>query len=146
MENFKFRLQKVLDIKVKNEEKSKIKYSKIQNEKRIVEEELKALKQNYKKYADEINIEDIVARKITSNYLNTLSNTINVKNNELIKKENLLVEARLELLNKQIERKSLEKLKENKFKMHKKMEDQKEQSSNDEFGMYSFLRKKAECI
>ena len=72
MENFKFRLQKVLDIKVKNEEKSKIKYSKIQNEKRIVEEELKALKQNYKKYADEINIEDIVARKITSNYLNTL--------------------------------------------------------------------------
>ena len=40
MENFKFRLQKVLDIKVKNEEKSKIKYSKIQNEKRIVEEEL----------------------------------------------------------------------------------------------------------
>ena len=62
MENFKFRLQKVLDIKVKNEEESKIKYSKIQNEKRIVEEELKALKQNYKKYADEINIEDIVAR------------------------------------------------------------------------------------
>ena len=49
MENFKFRLQKVLDIKVKNEEESKIKYSKIQNEKRIVEEELKALKQNYKK-------------------------------------------------------------------------------------------------
>ena len=70
------------------------------------------MKQNYKKYADEINIEDIVARKITSNYLNTLSNTINVKNNELIKKENLLVEVRLDLLNKQIEKKSLEKLKE----------------------------------
>lgn len=146
MENFKFRLQKFLDIKVKNEEKSKIKYSKIQNEKRIVEEELKALKQNYKKYADEINIEDIVARKITSNYLNTLSNTINVKNNELIKKENLLVEVRLDLLNKQIEKKSLEKLKENKFKLHKKNEEQKEQATNDEFGMYSFLRKKAECV
>ena len=137
MENFKFRLQKVLDIKVKNEEESKIKYSKIQNEKRIVEEELKA---------DEINIEDIVARKITSNYLNTLSNTINVKNNELIKKENLLVEVRLDLLNKQIEKKSLEKLKENKFKLHKKNEEQKEQATNDEFGMYSFLRKKAECV
>lgn len=34
-----------------------------------------------------LNIEDIVARKITSNYLNTLSNTINVKNNELSKKK-----------------------------------------------------------
>ena len=40
----------------------------------------------------------------------------------------------------------LEKLKENKFKLHKKNEEQKEQATNDEFGMYSFLRKKAECV
>lgn len=146
MGKFEFRLQKVLDIKVKGEEESKIRYSRAQNEKRIVEEELKGLEQNYNKYANEINIEDIVKRKITSNYLNSLSNTINVKNNELIKKEDLLVEARLDLLNKQIERKSLEKLKENKFKVYKQTEEQKEQSTNDEFGMYSFLRKKAECV
>ena len=44
MENFKFRLQKVLDIKVKNEEESKIKYSKAQNEKRVIEKELNNLK------------------------------------------------------------------------------------------------------
>ena len=79
MENFNFRLQKVLDIKFKNEEESKVKYSKAQREKRAVEEELEILKSNYKRYSDEINIEDIVTRKITSNYLNTLSNIISIK-------------------------------------------------------------------
>ena len=59
-------------------------------------------------------------------------------------KEELLNEARVNLLNKQIERKSLEKLKENKFNLHKKKEELKEQATNDEFGMYSFLRHKSE--
>ena len=37
-----------------------------------------------------------------------------------------------------------EKLKENKFNLHKKKEELKEQATNDEFGMYSFLRHKSE--
>lgn len=123
MENFKFRLQRVLDIKIKNEEESKIKYSKAQNEKRVVEKELDDLKQMYKKYENEIDVEDHISRIITFNYLNSLSNNINIKSNELSKKEELLNEARVNLLNKQIERKSLEKLKENKFNLHKKKED-----------------------
>lgn len=146
MEGFNFKLQKVLDIKLKNEDESKIKYSKAQNEKRVVEKELDNLKQIYKKYENEINVEDSVSRIITFNYLNSLSNTINVKNNELSKKEELLNEARVDLLNKQIERKSLEKLKENKYKLYKKKEEQKEQATNDEFGMYAFLRHKVEYM
>ena len=134
MENFKFRLQRVLDIKIKNEEESKIKYSKAQNEKRVVEKELDDLKQMYKKYENEIDVEDHISRIITFNYLNSLSNNINIKSNELSKKEELLNEARVNLLNKQIERKSLEK----------KKEELKEQATNDEFGMYSFLRHKSE--
>ena len=126
MENFKFRLQRVLDIKIKNEEESKIKYSKAQNEKRVVEKELDDLKQMYKKYENEIDVEDHISRIITFNYLNSLSNNINIKSNELSKKEELLNEARVNLLNKQIERKSLEKLKENKFNLHKKKEELKE--------------------
>ena len=144
MENFKFRLQRVLDIKIKNEEESKIKYSKAQNEKRVVEKELDDLKQMYKKYENEIDVEDHISRIITFNYLNSLSNNINIKSNELSKKEELLNEARVDLLNKQIERKSLEKLKENKFNLHKKKEELKEPATNDEFGMYSFLRHKSE--
>lgn len=141
MENFKFSLQKVLDMKIKDEEESKIKYSKAQNEKRVVEQELKNLKFNYKKYSDEINIEDIVSRKITSNYLNSLSNIINIKSNELLKKEEVVNEVRLELIDKQIKRKSLEKLKDNKYILHKKKEDKKEQDINDEFGLYAYLRR-----
>ena len=144
MENFKFRLQRVLDIKIKNEEESKIKYSKAQNEKRVVEKELDDLKQMYKKYENEIDVEDHISRIITFNYLNSLSNNINIKSNELSKKEELLNEARVNLLNKQIERKYIKKLKENKFNLHKKKEELKEQATNDEFGMYSFLRHKSE--
>ena len=63
MENFKFRLQRVLDIKIKNEEESKIKYSKAQNEKRVVEKELDDLKQMYKKYENEIDLCDYNLRE-----------------------------------------------------------------------------------
>lgn len=146
MDSFKFRLQKVLDIKVKSEEESKIKYSKAQNEKRVVEKEINDLKQKYRKYENEINVEDSVSRIVTFNYLNSLSNSINVKNNELSQKEELVNAARYDLLNKQIERKSLEKLKENKYKLYKKQEELKEQATNDEFGMYAFLRHKAQYM
>lgn len=143
MENFNFRLQKVLDIKVKCEEESKISYSKAQSDKRVVEEELKSLKSNYKKYSKEIDIEDAVTRKITSNYLNSLSAVIDETSLKLNHKQVALNEAKADLLSKQIERKSLEKLKENKYNEHKKKEEVKEQAINDEFGMQSFLRRKA---
>lgn len=143
MENFKFSLQKVLDIKVKNEDESKINYSKAQSEKREVEEKLKGLEVSYEKYYDSINIENIVERKITSNYLNFISTMIDETNDELNKKEEVVSEARVDLMSKQIERKSLEKLKDNKYMIHKKSEDYKEQIINDEFGMYAYLRNKS---
>lgn len=146
MNNFKFKLQKVLDIKIRNEDESKIKYSKAQNEKRAVEKRLENLKTNYDKYSENRNYEDTVSRKIVLNYLYHLSNTIE-KNNEYLKnKDDLLKEARLDLVNKQIERKSLEKLKENKHKAFIKDEEYKEQIMNDEFGMYAFLRSRTEII
>lgn len=146
MDNFKFRLQKVLDIRVKNEDESKIRYSKAQGEKRAVEKELENLKLSYEKYSDAIDIEDGVERSIVSNYLDFVSNMIEKTDNELKEKEVLVNEARLELLNNQIERKSIEKLKENKYKIHKKEADQKEQAINDEFGMYSYFRNVVQSI
>lgn len=140
MEDFKFRLQKVLDIRVKNEDENKIKYSKAQSEKRAVEKELEDLKLSYQKYSEAVHIEDGVERSIVSNYLSFVSNMIEKTDSELHEKEVLVNEARLELLNSQIERKSIEKLKENKYKLHKKEVDHKEQAINDEFGMYSYFR------
>lgn len=146
MEDFKFRLQKVLDIRVKNEDENKIKYSKAQSEKRAVEKELEDLKLSYNKYSESIHIEDGVERSIVSNYLSFVSNMIEKTDNELHEKEVLVNEARLELLNSQIERKSIEKLKENKYKIHKKEADQKEQAINDEFGIYSYFRNVVQSI
>ena len=146
MDNFKFRLQKVLDIRVKNEDESKIKYSKAQSEKRVVEEELGNLKLSYQKYSSTIDIEDGVERRIVLNYLSYVSNMIEKTDNELKEKEVLVNEARVELLNNQIERKSMEKLKENKYKAHKKEIDQKEQAINDEFGIYSYFRNVVQSI
>lgn len=146
MESFKFRLQNVLDLKLKNEDQSKIKYSKAQNEKRMVEEELRTLESNYEKYSNDIDVEDAVERKIASNYLTFISTMIDKTNNELNEKKLRENEARLDLLNKQIERKSLEKLRENKYSSYKKMVDQKEQAINDEFGIYSYFRNAAHHI
>ena len=146
MDNFKFKLQKVLDIKLSNEEESKLKYSKVEGEKRSIEEDLKNLRSDYNKYSNVENIEDIVTQKITSNYLNSLSNLIDDTNEKLIRKEEKLREAREDLLNKQIDRKSLEKIKEKKYKLHKKEEDLKEQAINDEFAVFSYYRSKVESV
>lgn len=143
MNNFKFRLQKVLDIKVKNEEEVKIKYSKTQGDKVVVEKELETLKFNYNKYSNISEIDDVITQKITANYLNSLSYSIDVANSELQEKQKELNEVKEELINKQIERKSLEKLKENKLKFYKKEEDRKEQNLNDEFAIYSYFRNRA---
>ncbi|MGL5331053.1 MAG: flagellar export protein FliJ [Peptostreptococcaceae bacterium] len=143
MNKFKFRLQKVLDIKVKNEEEVKIKYSKTQGEKVIVEKELESLKSNYDKYSNINKIDDVITQKITANYLNSLSYSIDLANKELQEKQRELKEVKEELINKQIERKSLEKLKENKFKSYKKEEERKEQNENDEFAIYSYFRNRA---
>lgn len=146
MDNFKFKLQKVLDIKLSNEEESKLKYSKVECEKRLIEEDLKNLRSDYNKYSNVKNIEDIVTQKITSNYLNSLSNLIDDTNEKLIRKEEKLREAREDLLNRQIDRKSLEKIKEKKYKLHKKEEDFKEQAINDEFAVFSYYRRKVESV
>lgn len=146
MSHFKFRLQRVLDIKVKDEEDTKIMYSKAQNNKQIVEKELENLQYNYDKYSDISGMKDLVTQKITANYLNSLSYSIEKTNEELQKKQEELQEVREELLSKQIERKSLEKLREDKLSIHKKEEAYKEQAINDEFAIYSYIRNKVHVV
>ncbi|MGL5311698.1 MAG: flagellar export protein FliJ, partial [Peptostreptococcaceae bacterium] len=130
MSGFKFKLQKVLDIKVQKEEEVKIKYVDAQSKKDKVENELKSLQTNYDKYSDINSISDVITQKITVSYLASISESIDRTNRDLEKKNKELIEAREELINKQIERKSLEKLKENKFSSYKKEMDFKEQTTN----------------
>ena len=141
MSNFKFKLQKLLDIRVNEEEESKLFYSKAQNQKNIVENKLRELENNYKKYSDISRAKDTISQKITMNYLSYLNTTIKDTEKELEAKEIELEKAKKDFIDKRIKRRSLEVLKENKILEIKKEEERLEQISNDEFALYGYIRK-----
>ena len=141
MSNFKFKLQKLLDIRVNEEEESKLFYSKAQNQKNLVENKLHELENNYKKYSDISRAKDTISQKITMNYLSYLNTTIKDTEKELEAKEIELEKAKKDFIDKRIKRQSLEVLKENKILEIKKEEERLEQISNDEFALYGYIRK-----
>lgn len=141
MSNFKFKLQKLLDIRVNEEEESKLFYSKAQNQKNIVENKLHELENNYKKYSDISRAKDTISQKITMNYLSYLNTTIKDTEKELEAKKIELEKAKNDFIDKRIKRRSLEVLKENKILEIKKEEERLEQISNDEFALYGYIRK-----
>ena len=141
MSNFKFKLQKLLDIRVNEEEESKLFYSKAQNQKNIVENKLHELENNYKKYSDISRAKDTISQKITMNYLSYLNTTIKDTEKELEAKEIELEKAKKDFIDKRIKRRSLEVLKENKILEIKKEEERLEQISNDEFALHGYIRK-----
>lgn len=146
MSNFKFKLQKLLDIRVNEEEESKLFYSKAQNQKNIVENKLHELENNYKKYSDISRAKDTISQKITMNYLSYLNTTIKDTEKELEAKEIELEKAKKDFIDKRIKRRSLEVLKENKILRIKKEEERLEQISNDEFALYGYIRKTSNLL
>lgn len=141
MSKYKFKLQKLLDIRINEEEESKLLYSQAQNNKNIVENKLIELENNYKKYSDISIAKDTITQKITMNYLTHLNTHIKDTTKELQAKEIELEKAKKDFIDKRIKRKSLEVLKENQFLEMKKAEERLEQISNDEFALYSYIRK-----
>ena len=141
MSKYKFKLQKLLDIRINEEEESKLLYSKAQNNKNIVANKLNELENNYKKYSDISIAKDTITQKITMNYLMHLNTHIKDTAKELQAKEVELEKAKKDFINKRIKRRSLEVLKENQALEMKKEEERLEQISNDEFALYSYIRK-----
>lgn len=140
MKKFKFKLEKLLDINIKEEDESKLKYTQAQNEKRIVEKNLERLEENYKKYSDITRANDIISQKVTINYLSTLTQSIKLTDEKLKEEEKKVIEAQNDLIEKQIKRKSLEILKEKEMERMKKEEERIEQIRNDEFALYAYIR------
>ncbi|MCH1959584.1 flagellar export protein FliJ [Romboutsia hominis] len=140
MSKFKFKLQKLLDIKVKDEEESKLRYTQAKNQKRIIENNLRNLENSYKKYSDIGMSKDIISQKITINYLAALTQSIKLTSEDLRKEEINVSKAKKDFIEKQIDRKSLETLKENELNRLKKEEDRLEQLKNDEFALYAYIR------
>lgn len=143
MANFKFKLENVLDMKLKNENESKVKYAKANMEKQIIEEKLNNLQEKYSQYSDISNIpmDNIVQQKIISNYLNTIAYSIESATVELEEKEEIFFNSKMDFISKQIERKSIEKLKQKKLQEFNKKQDLLEQIQNDEFSIQSYLKK-----
>ncbi|MPM87486.1 hypothetical protein SDC9_134582 [bioreactor metagenome] len=140
MKKFKFKLEKLLDINIKEEDESKLKYTKAQDEKRIVERNLNRLEENYKKYSDITRAGDVISQKITINYLSTLTQSIKLTDEKLKEEEKKVIEAQNDLIEKQIKRKSLEILKEKEMEKVRKEEERIEQIRNDEFALYAYIR------
>lgn len=140
MKKFKFKLEKLLDINIKEEDESKLKYTQAQNEKKIVEKNLERLEENYKKYSDITRANDIISQKVTINYLSTLTQSIKLTDEKLKEEEKKVIEAQNDLIEKQIKRKSLEILKEKEMERVKKEEERIEQIRNDEFALYAYIR------
>lgn len=141
MGKFNFRLQKLLDLKYQKEEQSKIVFKKAQEERLKAEEKLTSLKDNYKKYSEARVFGTVIEQKITHNYLNALVSCIDEANIELEQKEQTLEQRRKELVEKQIERKTVETLKEKQkinFELETKLVEQK---FNDELALYGYIRK-----
>lgn len=142
----KFKLQKLLDIREKDEEESKLQYIQAQNKKRVVENNLKNLEGSYKKYSDISNICDVVTQKVTINYLSSLSQSIKETSNQLEKEIISTSKAKEDFIQKQIKRKTLEKLKENEIKRIKEEEERIEQITNDEFALYAYIRNRVNSL
>lgn len=140
MNKFKFRLEKVLDMKLRKEEESKVEHAKALKAKVDVQNELDYLNSKYKQYSDMHDIEDVVKRKIISNYLNSLYSSIEETKKILDEKQKILDEKQKDLIQRQVERKSIEKLKEKELNAYKREMDLKEQTQNDEYALQSYVR------
>ena len=139
--NFKFRLEKLLEIRTEKEEESKRLFNKTEREKQKTEEKLNNLKFNYEKYNGINKGESLVYQKIKRNYLFALDKGITETEKDLTIKLKELDIRREDLLKKQIERKTVDILKERKSLEFYKEEERKDQIFNDELALYAYMRK-----
>lgn len=137
---FKFTLEKLLDIRIEKEDESKRKFTKTQNEKTLAEEKLEDLKNSYEKYNGINPGETLSYQKIKKNYLFALDKGIEQVNKELEVKTKELEIRRTDLVKKQVERKTVDILKENKKIAFYKEQDRLEQITLDELALYAYIR------
>ena len=137
---FKFGLEKLLEIRIEKEEESKRSFTKTQREKQQTEEKLTGLKENYERYNGIKEGESVVYQKIKRNYLFDLDKGISETEKDLVIKNKELEIRRDDLIKKQIDRKTVDILKERKYNEYTKENDRKEQILIDELSLYAYIR------
>lgn len=139
-DKFKFSLEKLLEIRTDKEEESKRQFNKTQREKKDTEDKLEDLKNSYEKYSGINKGESLTYQKIKKNYLFALDKGIVQTEKDLIVKEKELDIRRQDLIKKQVDRKTVDILKEKKEKAFYKEQDRIEQILNDEMALYAYMR------
>lgn len=137
---FKFNLEKLLEIRKEKEEESKRNFTKTQREKQDTEIKLTGLKENYQKYNGIKEGESVVYQKIKRNYLFALDKGISETEKDLAIKDKELEIRREDLIKKQVDRKTVDILKDRKYTEYTKEEERKEQILIDELSLYAYMR------
>lgn len=139
-EKFKFGLDKLLEIRAEKEDESKRLFTESQRVKRNIEEKLDDLKDNYNRYKGIKANEDIVYQKLKRYYLQGLQGGIKSTEIELVEKNKEVEVRRNDLRNKQMERKTVQTLKEKKYDKYVKEQNRIEQINIDELALYAYIR------
>lgn len=137
---YKFSLQKLLEIREEKEEESKRLFTESQRQKQITENELSNMRDSYDKYKCIRPGEDVIYQKIKRNYLLALESGIKNKEKELVVKSREVEVRRIDLKQRQVDRKIVETLKEKQYRAFIKEQDRIEQINNDEFALYAYMR------
>jgi flagellar protein FliJ len=140
MEHYVFPLQKLLDIRIDKEEQSKRQFMEAQRQKMIVEQKLDDMKEDYKKHNVLNKKITTIEAKIKNNYLNALNSGIETASNELKTKMETVEENRKDLQQKQIDRKTVEIIKDKRTEAFIREQNRLEQIRNDEFALYAYIR------
>lgn len=143
-EKFKFRLDKLLEIRVQKEEECKRKFNESQRQKKFIENKLQELNDNYDKYKGIKPNEDVIYQKLKRYYLKGLQTGMKETEISLAKKTIEVENKRKELKEKQVDRKIVETLKDKKYESYVKEQNRVEQITIDEIALYSYMRKDKE--
>ena len=139
-ERFKFGLDKLLEIRKEKEEESKRLFTESQREKKKIEEKLEELNENYHKYKGIAPDEDIIYQKLKRYYLQGVQSGIKSNEKDLVIKNQEVDKRRRDLTVKQMERKTVQTLKDKKYDAYIKEQDRVEQINLDELALYAYVR------
>lgn len=143
---FEFKLQKLLDIRMKEEDFSKMEFKRALEDRNMIANKIDELESTYSKYNIFSTEDNLMDRKLKVSYLKFLTSSIDKANIELNKKTEILNIKRVDLNKKQIRRKTVETLKCNDYSEFLKEEKLFQQKLNDELALYGFMRKNKELV
>lgn len=138
---FKFPLEKLLEMRKTREEEGKKLFNSSQRELQISKDKLNELHDNYNKYNGITPGESLIYQKLKKNYLMALNKGILQTEKEIEKKQKEVDYRREQLKIRQIERKTVDILREKRYNQFIWEQNYKEQIQNDEFALYAHMRK-----